>query len=195
MKIIKVSFILFLINVMILFCGFSMKNDNNQVSSNTSSLTKNFSINDYYKLTKNSENDYTLILYSKNKKILEKMDYPKVPYINLLEKNVIQITISVGSPAHYVHYFNITNNKISDVYYNECYAGKGIIAYMSDGKLTIADLFDKGKIYKKIKRNFFPTAEPSSAVLEMKLISKNKFQIKYLVGNKFTEKKEIIKFK
>lgn len=195
MKIIRVSFILCIINVVFLFCGFSVTNDNNPVNSNTPSPTKNFSITDYYKLIKNSENDYTLILYSKDKKILEKKNYPKEPSINLLEKNVIQITISVGSPAHYVHYFNITNNKISDTYFNESFAGKGIIAYMSDGKLVIADLFNKYKIYKMLKRNFSPTVNPSSAIIEMKLISKNKFKIHYLTGLKYKEKIETVTFR
>lgn len=194
MKEIKISIIFIVIIVITISCGLNIKHHVDKASNNLTTNTK-ASINDYYKLIKNRENDYTLILYSKDKKILEKMDYPKEPSINLLEKNVIQITLSVGSPAHYVHYFNITSNKISDTYFNESFAGKGIIAYMSDGKLVIADLFNKGKIYKKIKRNFSPTANPSSAIIKMKLIRKNKFLIKYLTGHNYTEKTETVKFR
>ncbi len=153
---------------------------------------KPFTISEYYKITKHSDSEYSLILYGKGKNVVKEEEYPKEPSVNLLEDGILQVTISTGSPASYVHYFDIINNKVSDVYFNPILAQNGKIVYMNEGELMVSDIFDKTKIYNKIIRDFAPTANPASAVLEARFQEGNKLYIDYLSGAEEEETSETI---
>lgn len=151
------------------------------------------SIKKYYKITKEKCNDYTLILYGKNKKIIEKITIPREPHVDILKKGILQITISVGSPAKYIHFYDTKTGKISDPYFNPRLIQNGKVVFMKDDKtLAISNIFSKKVFYKEIKRNFSPVAVPSNVILEAKLLKGNKLYIDYYKGEKMIEKKEII---
>ncbi len=153
---------------------------------------KTFAIGEYYKITKHSDREYSLILYGKGKNVIKEEEYPKEPSVNLLKDGILQVTISTGSPASYVHYFDIISNKVSDVYFNPILAQNGKIVYMNEGELIVSDIFDKTKIFKKIIRDFSPTANPASAVLGARFQEGNKLYIDYLSGAEEKETSEII---
>ncbi|MFT9495288.1 hypothetical protein [Anaerosolibacter sp.] len=195
MKNIKMFVVLILI-LSISFVSCSKKsaidNEERQSGSEQTLPQHEFAINDYYKIVKHSDDRYTLILYSRDKSIMREEEYPREPYISLLENEIIQITLSVGSPASYVHYFDVKTNRISEEFFNPILAEQGKIIIIEDGQLIVSDIFDRSIVYQKIKRNFSATANPSSAILEAKFIENAKLLIVYLEGDKQSEKLEII---
>lgn len=146
----------------------------------------------YYDVHKVSESEYEVVLYGSDNDIVEKLSYPKQPYIKLHENQIIEVSISTGNPSRYAIFFEPISEKISKVYFNYLLYEYGKVIYMKDGKLIISDAFDKSVYYKEVSRNYSSTANSSSVVSNVKFLDDNKLLFKYLEGNKYEIKEEII---
>lgn len=146
----------------------------------------------FFKISKDKDNQYVTTLLNKNGKIIHKEKSPKKPYVNILEKQIIQFTISLGSPNNYVYFYNIKTSDVSPVYHNPVLIGTGKIVFIKNDTLVVSHIFDKKKLYKEIKRDFSQTAAPSSAIIKAEFQEPDKILIKYFKGKEFEQVTEII---
>lgn len=156
--------------------------------------TKKLSVplEEFYSIYKNEDGIYTVKLFDKNKKVVDETTVPKEPHINKLENEIIQVTISYGSPFCTTYFYDTKANLISQAYDTPVFIDKGKIVLVQSKKLIISDIFDKALYFKEIERNFSETVPPSSAIISAKFVNSNELQIDYYVGKDFTEKSEII---
>lgn len=63
-----------------------------------------------------TETGNTLILYGKQNQIINTISVIEKTSIHQLTDNVFEIVQSVGSPAHYVFYYDVQNCRLSDVF-------------------------------------------------------------------------------
>ena len=147
----------------------------------------------FLRVAKESDDKYLVFLYDSDKNIVHEEVFSKEPIVESLKDDIIKITIIVGSPAYYTTFYDPKTKRYSSdaifnllSYFNE----KGV--YAEEGKLIICNVFDKKKYYQEITRNFSPTAVYSSDFTEIKFMDENKLFVKYLVGNNYTEKEEVI---
>lgn len=141
-----------------------------------------------------SAEGYEVILYDKsNRKVFSEI-YPREPWIRNVTDNILEIGISVGSPARYTFYFDKSDSAISRTYFNPILIDGRYIAYMeTNEELIITDIFNKGLVDERIKRDFSVTADPVSAIINIEMFNDESIILDYLQGPAYVEKSEIIK--
>ena len=147
-------------------------------------------------LCKKVEEGYELTIYNSSGAIILSEVYLKEPGISWVTENVMEIAISVGSPARYVYYIDLDEDKVSDVYFNPTLVGDKYVAYMEEGKLILSDIFytdkQEGLLYMTIDRDFYETADPMSAIMGIEPIDSENIELTYLTGGDYAEVTEII---
>ncbi len=139
-----------------------------------------------------AEDGYQLTIYSNaDEEILSEV-YPKEPTVKPVTENLLQISVSVGSPATYIYYVDTENMKVSETFFNPIYLGDGNIAYWGNDGLIVKDIFDEGLFYQEIKRDFSECADPIGAIITVELLDNGYIALVYYEGESFTEKSEII---
>lgn len=137
-------------------------------------------------LCKKVEDGYELTIYNSSGAIILSEVYLKEPGISWVTENVMEIAISVGSPARYVYYIDLEEDKVSDVYFNPILVGDKYVAYMEEEKLILSDIFytdkQEGLLYMTIDRDFYKAANPMSAIVSIELIGSEIIELKYLTG-------------
>lgn len=136
---------------------------------------------------------YELTLYSSSNELVFSEVFSKEPGISWVTENVLGISISVGSPATYVFYFNTENSDISKTYFNPIIVGDNYVAYMENGELILSDIFYEDLMKMRITRNFTKTANPMSAVVQIEMIDSQNIILTYYNGVDFTVVEETIK--
>lgn len=119
--------------------------------------------------------------------------YPKEPGISRVTEDILEISISVGSPARYVFYFNTKNSNISETYFNPIIVGDNYVAYMENGELILRDIFCEDLMKMRIVRDFSQTADPMSAVMQIEVVGDENIMLTYLKGADYEEVSEKIK--
>ena len=115
----------------------------------------------------------------KNKVVYEEK-FEKEPFIEILDKHIIRITISVGSPSNYTYFYDVSSKKESVVYENILLVENNKVAIIQDKKLIVSDYMGEKIYLKKVIQNLADTAVPSSAIIKLKLLNKNKIEVVYL---------------
>ncbi len=139
------------------------------------------------------EDGYEVILYNRLGEAVFSEVFPREPGIRRVAEHVLEISVSVGSPAVYVHYFNTESLKISETYFNPILVGDRYVAYMEDQEeLIIKDIFHEDLPEMSIAREFSRTANPISAVLQIKMIDDETILLTYLQGTDYAEVSEKI---
>lgn len=138
------------------------------------------------------EEGYQLTLYDKRGNVFFELATPVQPGITDLPNNITEISISVGSPARYVFYYDRQNCKMSDTYFNPILIDNKFIAYMEERDLIIVDIFNQEILYKRIVRDFTETADAMSAVMSIQCLEEETFVINYLKGEDYESITEII---
>lgn len=110
------------------------------------------------------EEGFEITFYSSTNEIIFSECYPKEPAISQVTDSIFEISISVGSPASYIFYFNIENAEISETFFNPLLFGDCCVAYMENGKLILRNIFNEDLLYMTISRDFTKTADPMSAI-------------------------------
>lgn len=98
------------------------------------------------------EDGYEIVLYDSWGSVVDTTWSPVEPGIHDVTDELVEIVISVGSPAHYIFYFDKRKNRKSDAFFNPILVDNRYVAYMEyepEMVLIIRDLFDEGKFYKK----------------------------------------------
>ena len=139
------------------------------------------------------EGEYEVTLYDKSGNKIDSWIYPKEPWVKEVNENILEIGISVGTPARYTFYFDKESCQISDTYFNPILFGNKYIAYMENcEELILTDIFNEGILYKKIVRDFTQSANPIDAVTIIEMMDDEKILLEYFEGDDFAERKEII---
>ncbi|MDE7339651.1 MAG: hypothetical protein K2N80_03695 [Lachnospiraceae bacterium] len=143
---------------------------------------------------------YQLTLYDKEHNAVLSESYPDSLWIDGVSEDVLEIGISVGSPASYTYYFNKETAEISETFYNAILVGDKYIAYMEDDTgdaedrtLILLDIFQEGILYQEITRDFSNMAEPMSAIISVEMTDSGNIQLRYYKGETFTIESEIIR--
>ena len=122
--------------------------------------------------------------------------FPKEPSVRQAGKNLLEVSVSVGSPACYTFYIDKEDARESDTYFNPILVGEKYVAYMEEGKLILSDIFyadrQEDLLYMTIVRDFAETADPMSAIMGIELIDSENIELTYLTGDDYTEVTEII---
>lgn len=140
------------------------------------------------------EDGYEVILYNHSNEIIFSDIFFKEPGIHWVTDDILEISYSVGSPATYAYYFDTKNLYISDIYFNPIIVGDSYIAYMENHEeLILRDIFNKGLLEMRIRRNFAQTANPISAVRDIEMIDSENIVVTYFVEPDYTEISEQIK--
>lgn len=148
---------------------------------------------------KKVEDGYELALYDKdNKKVYSEL-YPmpgagiNLPIIKAISDEILEVSVSVGSPAVYIFFFDKKTAEISPTYFNPFVVENQYIAYMDDKNdiLIFTDMFQKNGLME-IERNFTPYANPIEAVIDIKIIDSYHVELQYYEGENFEEKSEVI---
>lgn len=150
---------------------------------------------------KKIEDGYELALYDKSNKKIYSEVYPipegsiKLPVISELSENILEISMSVGSPAIYTFFFNKETTEVSPTYFNPFIVENKYIAYIDydkSGVLVFTDMFQRGEVYIEVARNFAPYANLIDAVIDIKIIDSNYIELQYYEGEDFVKKSEVI---
>lgn len=128
---------------------------------------------------------HRLTLYDKEHGEIFSESYPKDTWIGGVSEDVLEIVISVGSPARYTFYFNRETAEISDTFFNAKLFGDKYIAYMEDRTLILSDIFKKGILHQEITRDFSETADPMSAIISVEMIDSENIRLEYYRGEEF----------
>ncbi len=156
------------------------------------SCTKGDGDTSYYSLERDEDGSYILTLYDQEQETIHQEVFPREPVVDILENNIVKISISLGSPNNYTYFYDVGKNIISDVYYNPLLIENEKIVYMEGNSLIVSHIIDKTIVYAQIERNFSPTAEPSLAILKVEFVDSNTLHIEYFEGSDFDEKSEVI---
>lgn len=139
------------------------------------------------------EDGFELTFYSSTNEIIFSEWYPKEPAISQVTENIFEITISVGSPAAYVFYFDMENAEESETFFNPLLIGDCYVAYMEDGKLILQDIFHEGLLYMTISRDFTQTADPMSAIIAIEMQDEGTITLSYYKGENYEETEDYLK--
>lgn len=143
---------------------------------------------------------YILTLYDKENREIFSEFYPLdsraiqqgLLWVNKTSKNVLEIGISVGSPARYIYFFDKETAEISPTYFNPIIVENNYVAYMEDHVLIFTDLFQRENIFLEIERNFTEYANPIDAIIDVKMIDQQSIELDYFEGENPSEKSEQI---
>ncbi|MCM1304671.1 MAG: C-type lectin domain-containing protein [Lachnospiraceae bacterium] len=137
---------------------------------------------------------YQLTLYDGSGHRVYQDVFPREPQIMRVKENLLEISISVGSPASYVFWFDTKEARLSDTYFNPILVGDSHVAYMEDHEeLLLRALFDEGLPETRIRRDFSRTADLMSAIMEVEMADSENIILTYLEGADYTEVSETIK--
>lgn len=144
---------------------------------------------------------YELTLYDKDNEKVYSEIYPvpegsiKLPVINEISEDLLEISMSVGSPATYIYFFNKETAEISPTYFNPIVVENKYIAYMDydkGGVFVFADIFQRGEVYIELERNFTYCVDGIGAIIDIELLDNKNIKLEYYEGEDFTKKTEVI---
>ena len=108
-------------------------------------------------------------------------EYPKEPFIRLIDSTLLQLTISCGSPCNYTLYINLINGIQSKSFFNVLAVDvfHGCVAYCDTSEIIISSIFDSKKEPIEIKRNYAKSASMSTLVDSVSFKANAKFVFHY----------------
>lgn len=69
-----------------------------------------------YSLTEIEDGEYEVTLYDKENKVVHTETFTKLPWISEMTDNILQIGLSLGSPAPYIYYYDKERAVVSPCY-------------------------------------------------------------------------------
>jgi len=129
----------------------------------------------------------------KNKNIIVISEKSSSPSVVALNKNLISLFFSCGSPCNYTMFYDAKNGVSRSFEFVVVVDAKREIVVLAENNQLIAyKIFDnvKSSLFS-IKRNWSPTATLFGDIIEAKFVDDGLY-VKYLEGRDFHEKEEII---
>ena len=77
---------------------------------------------------------YEVVLYGKRNEEFFSIVYPKEPEIISIADDILEISVSTGSPSRYTFYFDSKSVKISETFFNPMLIDNKYVAYMENYK-------------------------------------------------------------
>ena len=131
-------------------------------------------------------------MYSKQGKLLyEEKNVSKYPNIKKIQTDKFSVGISAGASTYLVRYFDVLNEKVSDVFMTPLDIMDNKIIWF-DGKIVVQDIFDKSRYYKEIELKASDAAFP---IVFAQFLSADTIQIRYMTGYDYEEKTETFRLK
>ncbi|MDE6748071.1 MAG: hypothetical protein K2K21_03270 [Lachnospiraceae bacterium] len=142
---------------------------------------------------------YEVILYDREGREIYSEWYPKEPWVKEVAEGILEIGISVGSPARYTFYFRKEDGKISDTFFNARVVGEKYIAHRPlvgdhwyNAPLILTDIFEEGILYQEIYKDFSVTADLMSAIYSIELIDEDHIMLEYCTGEDYSVVNEVV---
>ena len=126
---------------------------------------------------------YEVVLYGKRNEEFFSIVYPKEPEIISIADDILEISVSTGSPSRYTFYFDSKSVKISETFFNPMLIDNKYVAYMENDRLILVDIFREGILYKDIVRDFSKMADSISAVISIEPLENGDFFLQYYKGD------------
>ena len=136
-----------------------------------------------YTLMQNKDNIFILKIFDEKDTVVYQETFEKEPFIEVLNKQIIEIRISVGSPQNYTYFYDISAKKTSNIYDNALLIEDGKVIFLIEDKLIVSDYMGKKCYLSKKLKNLAHTAVPVSAIVSVKLFSENKIEVIYFNQN------------
>lgn len=149
-------------------------------------------------LLQETSDGYELILYDRENQEVFSMIYPKEPWVMGVSEGVLEIGISVGSPARYTFYFRKEDGRISNTFFNAKVFGEKYIAHrplndeQGNPPLILTDIFEEGILHQEIYRDFSVMADPMSVIYSIELTDENHIMLEYCEGEDYTVVNEVV---
>ena len=125
-----------------------------------------------YSLTEIEDGEYEVTLYDKENKVVHTETFTKLPWISEMTDNILQIGLSLGSPAPYIYYYDKERAVVSPCYPDSFYLKDNYVAYMRDvNTLIVKDIFEDNGLYMEISRNFSDSQNLGGLYLAIKDIT------------------------
>lgn len=142
------------------------------------------------------EDGYELTLYDKDGREVHSQWCPQISWIHEVTPDVLEIGVSVGSPARYIEFFDKETAELSPAYFNPIIISDKYIAFMKEsGVLVLCDLFQRGEVYTEVRRDFSFVADINS-MMNINLLDDRHVEIEYSEGEfeseEFKKRKEVI---
>ena len=106
-----------------------------------------------YKKEYNGE-EYIVYLYDEWGKEVDRMAFLKEPGVCEIGEDILEVSISFGSPVRYDVYFHKKTLQQSQAYFNSMPLSEKYVSYVDDNKLIVHDIFLEGILYEEIIRDF-----------------------------------------
>lgn len=170
------------------FDGTALIEDNKELFIDESFL------DDYYKISKLNDR-YKLVLLDDEGGIVHEEVATREPQVEIINYYTLKIFFSTGSPLNYTYFYDVVNSEISEIYYNAMLVEDDRIIYMKDGKLIVTNIFNNWREDVEITRDWSPTADAISAIIDVEILDYNVLRVSYYMGDGFEEITEYVDLK
>jgi len=125
-----------------------------------------------YSLIEIKDGEYEVTLYDKENKVVHTETFTKLPWVSEMTDDILQIGLSLGSPAPYIYYYDKERAIVSTCYPDSFYLKDNYVAYMRDvSTLIVTDIFEDNELYMEISRNFSDSRNLGGLYLAIKDIT------------------------
>lgn len=137
---------------------------------------------------------YHYKIYNQNGMVVREEQSDREPIISYIDDNMIEILISTGTYTFFCTYYDISEDRFSEVYQTPIIAEYGKVVYFEIREtvfqIIVRDIFDKNAFYKE-----FEIPNVSFAAMPIKeaiFLNEDTLLIKYLSGELYKEEEIIL---
>lgn len=137
---------------------------------------------------------YHYKIYNQNGMVVREEQSDREPIISYIDDNMIEILISAGTDTFFCTYYDISEDRFSEVYQTPIIAEYGKVVYFEIREtvfqIIVRDIFDKNAFYKE-----FEIPNVSFAAMPIKeaiFLNEDTLLIKYLSGELYKEEEIIL---
>lgn len=137
---------------------------------------------------------YHYKIYNQNGMVVREEQSDREPIISYIDDNMIEILISSGTYTFFCTYYDISEDRFSEVYQTPIIAEYGKVVYFEIREtvfqIIVRDIFDKNAFYKE-----FEIPNVSFAAMPIKeaiFLNEDTLLIKYLSGELYKEEEIIL---
>lgn len=137
---------------------------------------------------------YHYKIYNQNGMVVREEQSDREPIISYIDDNMIEILISAGTDTFFCTYYDISEDRFSEVYQTPIIVEYGKVVYFEIREkvfqIIVRDIFDKNAFYKE-----FEIPNVSFAAMPIKeaiFLNEDTLLIKYLSGELYKEEEIIL---
>lgn len=202
MKFVFLSLFICLVCVFMSSCSISNQSTIDHSTAGDSARNEIISNEKYYKIIQEGNFEFTYYIYDSEKKVVEEQTVTDNPLkIELLNDNVVDVSIGKGTGLAEHHYYSVDRDAFSKTYLYVIAYSNEKIAYIDvpdnndfeNRCLVVRNVFDRSLYYQEYKMDFSKVDTP---VIRASFINNDsQLQITYLSGEQQTELTKTIDLK